>query len=196
MSQKFLVVVTGSTQNIRNTLDEVFHVFWQNGLMHSHVFIQDAANTWSLYTFLPYQNDCNALSHLKIDCFTSSNFSTPMKLTIDQVYLEKLKFNGCPLYVAPFIRPVIMRHCTVVKRHQSENLSIFDFFSHRWFLFRFAKYFIIVFNIKYIVHWNSKYIAFNYLIIITHCILYQAILYAPPNIWGKLQLWWHRIYHS
>lgn len=109
MSLTFLVVETGSTQNIGNTLNEAFRVLWQNGVMHSHVLIQDVASSWSLFTFLPYQSDCNALSHLKIELFTGLNFSTPMKMNINQVYPEKLSsLNGCPLYVAPYFQRVIM----------------------------------------------------------------------------------------
>lgn len=102
--QKFLIVVTGSTRNHTETLNAVFQILWKNGLMDSHVLIQDAIDTWSLYTFLPYQNNCVALTHLKIESFTSLNFSTHMILDINQVYPQKLRnFNGCPIYVAPTI---------------------------------------------------------------------------------------------
>lgn len=104
LNQKFLVVITGSEQSNVGTLDEALQVLWKNGLIDSHVLLQDTTNSWSLNTFLLNKKDCFALSHLKIESFTRFNFSTPMKLIVDQVYPQKLNdFGGCPLYITPYI---------------------------------------------------------------------------------------------
>lgn len=104
LSQIFLIVVAEFKQNSTSALKQAFEILWNNGLIDSHVLIQDETSIWSLYTYLPYQNDCVALSHLKIEVFTRTNFSKSMNASIDRVYLQKLsKFNGCPLYIAPTI---------------------------------------------------------------------------------------------
>lgn len=104
--RKFLIALTESPKNHTSTLDEVFGILWKNGLMDSHVLIQDANKSWSLYTFLPYQKDCSTLNHLKFESITKFNSSTSPDMSIDQLYPEKLRnFNGCPLYIPGTVFP-------------------------------------------------------------------------------------------
>lgn len=100
--QKFLIVITGNAQNQTSSLNDVFQLLWNNGLINSHVLIQDKTQSWSLYTFLPCHDDCITLSQLKIESFTRFNHSNLMNLSISQAYPKKLQnFNGCPWYIVP-----------------------------------------------------------------------------------------------
>lgn len=97
--QKMLIVILES--NCGESLNEIFHILWSNGLMDSHVLCQDGNPFWSLYTFMPYQNDCITLSHHKMVTFTSKNYTNNMALSIKELYPQKMKsFNNCSLYIA------------------------------------------------------------------------------------------------
>lgn len=106
ISQKFLVANIGNEQNNTINLEGIIQVLWKNHLIDSHVLTKNGVDSWGLYTFLPYQNDCFTPTTLKIESFTKFSLSKPMNLSTRQVYPQKLKyFNGCPLYitVTPFI---------------------------------------------------------------------------------------------
>lgn len=126
LTQKFLVIVMGRSHSINNTLEEAFQKFWTNGLINSHVLIQDATESWTLNTFSPHEHDCNALSHLKIQSFTKFNYSSSIELPVSQVYSQKWRdLNGCPLFISPFI---ISPHVDIVRtpngKYHYEGLDI------------------------------------------------------------------------
>lgn len=103
LPQKFLIVLTGTESTSAGTVNEAIQLLWLNQLIDAHILSQDdAINTsWMLSTYLPYQNDCNTPSQLRIETFTALNSSTPMDRPIAQVYPKKLtNFHKCPLYVA------------------------------------------------------------------------------------------------
>lgn len=103
LNEKFLVIVTGRTEKHTNNSDEALQILWKNHLIDSHVLSQDTTKTWALRVFVPYFNDCITPIHRRIESFTTSNFSTPMKLPISYVYPEKLSnFNGCPVYITVY----------------------------------------------------------------------------------------------
>lgn len=125
LSQKFLVIITRRTQNITQNLDEVFQILWTNGFLDSHVLIQEEEKSWSLHTFLPYQNDCFALTHLKLITFTPFNISGAITLSFQSLYPLKLKnFHKCPLYVAITIsNPFIISHNTSDGMYRFEGID-------------------------------------------------------------------------
>lgn len=100
LSQKFMIVVTNFVENTTHILNEIFELFWKNGLINSHVLLQENA-TWSLYMFMPYQSDCISLSQVRVTSFTLNNFTESLSQSLEELYPEKLKnFNGCNLKVA------------------------------------------------------------------------------------------------
>lgn len=100
LSQKFLIIITDHTQSGTDRLDKAFGILWKNGLINSHVLTMDENQYWSIYTFFPYQTDCQSLTQLKVATFTPFNYSSSMALHINQLYPYKLIFNMCPIYVA------------------------------------------------------------------------------------------------
>lgn len=118
--------MTRRTQNITQHLDEVFQILWKNGLIDSHVLIQVEKKSWALYTFLPYQSDCFALTHLKLITFTPFNISGAMTLSFQSLYPQKLKnFHKCPLYVATTIaNPFIIFHNTSNGMDRFEGIDV------------------------------------------------------------------------
>lgn len=125
LTEKFLIILTGSVQINTNTVNEAFETLWKNGLINSHVLSQDEMKSWTLQTFLPYHDSCIALSHLKIDSFTRLNFSNSMNLSIDQVYPKKLKNNNrCRLYIAPTESILSVLSTTSDGKPQSSGIDI------------------------------------------------------------------------
>lgn len=85
---------------------------WRNGLINSHILMQDGIHLWSLYAFMPFQKDCFALSHFRIATFSSYNFTINMTVPMELLYPKKLQnFNKCPLYAAvSIIDPLTIIH--------------------------------------------------------------------------------------
>lgn len=128
LSQRFLIVVNENAKNITEALNGVFSILWKNGLIHSHVLTLDgtSADSWTLYTFMPYQSDCFTLTQIEIATFTKYNFTDKITLSIDELYPSKLKsFFNCPLYYAPSaIAPFVIPR-NVSDRHDSiEGIDI------------------------------------------------------------------------
>lgn len=104
LSQKFLIIVNERVENLTESLNGIFGILWTNGLIDSHVLAPDNENadSWTLYTYLPYQTDCFSLTQIKVATFTPFNSTDNMTLSIDELYPSKLKsFFNCPLYYAP-----------------------------------------------------------------------------------------------
>lgn len=110
LSHKFMIILTDEDHKIFK-LNVIFEILWKNGLIDSHVLSQDKNESWSLYTFMPYQQDCSTLSLLKIETFTSTNCTSGMKISREKLYPKKLQnFHRCPIHVAPSIsNPAVMR---------------------------------------------------------------------------------------
>lgn len=97
-------------QNYIKTLNDIFGIFWNNGLLHSHVLIEESNQTWSLFTFMPYKNDCFSLASIKLASFTPLNSTKIMNTPMEELYPKKLKnFIKCPLYAAIFhVQPFVI----------------------------------------------------------------------------------------
>lgn len=101
--------------------------------MDSHVLIQEKANFWSLYTFIPYQSDCLTLDPLKLATFSPNNFTEDINLSVQDLYPEKFNdLNNCPLYVAPsYLEPYIVRLNTTDEHGESQYTGLeFDIITH------------------------------------------------------------------
>lgn len=109
LSQYFLFAVAHHVQNVSETLHEIFNLVWKNGLLVSHVLIQEQPYFWSMYAFMPYQRDCFTLDPVAVAIFTPQNFTSNMNATVDELFPMKLNdFRNCPLYIAPsFLKPFI-----------------------------------------------------------------------------------------
>lgn len=96
-------------------MDKIFGILWASGLVNSHTLNQDQFDTWSLYTFLPYQIDCFTLAHHKLESFTLFNYTENSNLSIDELYPKKLgNFKQCPLYFAPsYSSPCVMNTASI-----------------------------------------------------------------------------------
>lgn len=109
LAQYFLIVVAHFVENTSETLTAIFALLWKNGLLGSHVLIQEQPYFWSMYTFMPYQRDCFTLEPVKVASFTPHNFTNNITASIDELFPEKLNnFRKCPLYIAPsFLKPYL-----------------------------------------------------------------------------------------
>lgn len=104
LAQQFLIIVTDYAKNCSHILSEIFQIMWTNSLINSYVLCQNDDRVWSLYTFIPYQEDCFTLSHHKVTSFTPLNYTSNMTLSVAELFPQKLKnFNNCSLFVAPSI---------------------------------------------------------------------------------------------
>lgn len=99
---------------------------WANRLVDSYVLCQDDIDTWSFYTFMPYQDDCYKLSHWKVASFTPLNYTNNMNLSYGEVFPQKLKsFNNCPLYVATSLSdPLTLFQNTSDESNQYSGIDI------------------------------------------------------------------------
>lgn len=123
LSQKFMIVFAENTKNITEGLNDVFQLLWTNGLINSHVLVQDKDKIWTLYTFMPYQSDCFTLSPLKIATFTPLNYTKNIVLSFKELYPSKLKnFNNCPLFIAiSNSKPYI-----IIQNYSARNVKIIN----------------------------------------------------------------------
>lgn len=97
-------------QNNGNHLYEIFKTLWNNNLINANVMIQDQPQIWTLYTFMPYRNDCFNLEAMKIESFTSLNYTSNMTVQEEQLFPEKLNnFSQCPLHIATsYLNPFVI----------------------------------------------------------------------------------------
>lgn len=108
-SEKFLIIIAEDTKNTTEYLNDVFQLLWKTSLLDSNVLFRDENKFWSLYTFMPFQNDCLSLGIIKFTTFTPSNFTNNMTVPMDLLYRKKLKnFNNCPLYVGVSVAPALL----------------------------------------------------------------------------------------
>lgn len=109
LAQYFLIVVAPVVKNIAETLNAIFELLWKNGLLYSHVLIQEQPQFWSMFTFMPFQRDCFTLAPVKVASFTPLNFTKNMNASVRELFPQKLNnFRKCPLYVAPsFLKPYL-----------------------------------------------------------------------------------------
>lgn len=107
-----MIIIAKDSLNNTEVLNDSFQLMWRNGLINSHILMQDGIHLWSLYAFMPFQNDCFALSHFRIATFSSYNFTNNMTVPMELLYPKKLQnFNKCPLYAAvSIIDPLTIIH--------------------------------------------------------------------------------------
>lgn len=119
-------MVTQNVSNLNETLNGIFNTLWKSGLLNSNVLCQDEHGIWSLYIFMPYQNDCSTLSYLKLASFTMQNFTKNMSLTIEELFPSKLNnFQNCTLLVAPsMVDPFVVQRIALDVRHQYRGIDI------------------------------------------------------------------------
>lgn len=96
-----MIVFIGNVNDTGKTLNDIFRLLWINGLIDSHVLIQDESKIWTLYAFMPFQNDCFTPSAINIASFTPFNYTENIAFSIDKLYPKKMKnFYNCPLVAA------------------------------------------------------------------------------------------------
>lgn len=102
-----MIVSTAKGKNAKHTLYRISEVLWKNGLLNSHILIEENGN-WLLYTFMPFQKDCVSVDNVKMEIFTPLNYTQNMMMTVENLYPKKLtNFHQCPLfagvsYLPPF----------------------------------------------------------------------------------------------
>lgn len=133
LSQQFLIIVTDYTKNCSHNLSEIFKIMWTNSLINAHVLCQNDNQIWSLYTFIPYQEDCFELSRREIASFTPFNYTRNITLTATELFPQKLDdFNNCSLFIAPsVVNPQIVFRNTSnkIKRYQGIDIEIIKLIS-------------------------------------------------------------------
>lgn len=101
--QHFLIVITQSVENVTKTLDEVFKVVMNVGLLYVNVLIEDENWTWTLHLYKPYVRSCYTFEIIKISTFTVKNYTNELHLPFSRLYpTQRSKFPGCPLIVSTF----------------------------------------------------------------------------------------------
>lgn len=104
------MVIVDELQGNANSLNEIFDLLWKNSLINAHILIQNQPKFWTLYTFMPYQEDCSNLEAIEIELFTPFNYTDNMTVPEDQLFPKKLTdFNRCPLKIATsLVDPFVM----------------------------------------------------------------------------------------
>lgn len=127
LSQRFIIVViVDEVQRNTNSLNEIFELLWKNGLINAHILIQNEPKFWTLYTFMPYQEDCSNLGAMKIESFTPFNYTENMTVPEDQLFPKKLNdFNRCPLKIATsLVDPFVILYNTSDAKHRYSGIDI------------------------------------------------------------------------
>lgn len=122
-----MIIVTDEIwENSTNSLNDIYEVLWENGLITSQVLSRVTAESWSLSTFMPYQNDCFELIELKIASFTLLNYTENMNVSMTQLFPRKLKhFNQCPLHIAvSTVDPLVVAYNTSDGKNQYKGIDI------------------------------------------------------------------------
>lgn len=122
-----MIIITDEIwENNTNSLNSIYEVLWENGLITSQVLSRVTAELWSLSTFIPYQSDCFELSELKITSFTSLNYTENMNVSMMQLFPRKLNdFNQCPLHIAvSTVDPLVFAYNTSDGKIQYKGIDI------------------------------------------------------------------------
>lgn len=105
LNERFLIVMTKSVQNdVSNSLNELFGIVLNFGLLSVNILIKDEHSmTWSLYFYKPYIRNCRSFDILRINSFSSQNYTNEMKSFSTDLYAPKyFTFPNCPLLISTF----------------------------------------------------------------------------------------------
>lgn len=104
LNQPFLIVITQSTQNVFQTLHDIFWIIMNLGLLDVNVLIEDAQSIrWSLHFYRPFTKNCHSFTVYEIANFSKDNYTHPLNVSFNELFPPKsFKFPDCPLYVAAF----------------------------------------------------------------------------------------------
>lgn len=102
--QHFLIILTQSMQNISESLNEIFGILMELGLLDVNILIKDESlNLWSLHFYQPYNKNCNSFEIFKIDGFSSENYTNQLDMSINDLFPRKhFTFCKCSLYISTF----------------------------------------------------------------------------------------------
>lgn len=102
--QYFLIILTQSMQNTTEILHETFEILMTLGLMDVNILIKDEVSTlWSLHFYKPYSKDCNSFEIVKLDTFSSKNYTNELDISFKHIFPRKhFTFCGCLLYISTF----------------------------------------------------------------------------------------------
>lgn len=111
LHQQFLIVLTQDVQNASETLDEIFAIVLNVGLLDVNVLIENKElMLWSLYYYIPYTQDCHSFLAHELTTFSSLNYTNELNVTFNDLYPPKsFKFHNCPLYISTFpLQPIVI----------------------------------------------------------------------------------------
>lgn len=90
--------------NISEILHETFGILMTLGLMDVNILIKDELSTlWSLHFYKPFIKDCNSLEIVKLNTFSSRNYTNELDISFKHIFPQKqITFCGCPLHISTF----------------------------------------------------------------------------------------------
>lgn len=95
--------MTESVENVAQTLNEMFQITMELGLLHVNILIQDENMMWTLYFYKPYSQNCHSFEVVKLKTFTPPNYSIEKGIHFDRFFPSRqLKFKNCPIFVSVF----------------------------------------------------------------------------------------------
>lgn len=101
--QKFLFVTTREFKHeeTQHFIDDVFENSWNYGIMDVNALVYNSNSSWSLITFLPYDNeDCTKLTYKTLATFTAANYSQLADIPLGRLYDRKMRnMRKCPVKV-------------------------------------------------------------------------------------------------
>lgn len=104
LNQPFLIVVTQSTQNLIQTLHDIFCIIMSLGLLDVNVLIEDVfSKRWSLQLYRPCTTNCHSFTVYEIAILSEDNYTQPLNVSFNELFPWKpFKFPDCPPFVAAF----------------------------------------------------------------------------------------------
>lgn len=101
--QRFLFITTKELkqEETQHFIADLFDESWRSGVIDVNTLIYSSNSSWSLITFLPYDNeDCTTLTHRKLATFTTSNYTQFANITLNELYDRKMRnLRKCPVKI-------------------------------------------------------------------------------------------------
>lgn len=107
MHQYFLIVVTLNVKNVSESLNNIFDTLMIFDLLRVNVLINHG-NSWSLYYYKPYIDNCDSFKILKIVTF--ENFMNALSIPFGDLFPPRqFKFHHCKVNISTFaIEPYVI----------------------------------------------------------------------------------------
>ena len=104
LNQHYLIISSQNTNNIFETMHDIFATVMKLGLLDVDVVIKETNTTnWSIYSYKPYIKSCHSFEIERIDTFSRENYTIESNVPIVNLYRPRLfKFPHCWLYVSTF----------------------------------------------------------------------------------------------